>query len=114
MDELLGDQAAELREEMELVQGASHPLDLDAYRAGKQTPVFFGSAINNFGVKELLDAFVEYAPPPRPAAHRRSAPSSRPRASSPASCSRSRRTWTRRTATASPSCGSAPAATSRA
>jgi Peptide chain release factor RF-3 len=50
------------------VQGASHPLDLDAYRAGKQTPVFFGSAINNFGVKELLDAFVEYAPPPRPRA----------------------------------------------
>jgi peptide chain release factor 3 len=66
MDELLGDQAEELREELELVQGASHPLDLDAYRAGKQTPVFFGSAINNFGVKELLDAFVEYAPPPRP------------------------------------------------
>jgi len=66
MDELLGDQAAELRDELELVQGASHPLDLDAYRAGRQTPVFFGSAINNFGVKELLDAFVEYAPPPRP------------------------------------------------
>jgi peptide chain release factor 3 len=66
MDELLGDQADELRVEMELVQGASHPLDLAAYRAGRQTPVFFGSAINNFGVKELLDAFVEYAPPPRP------------------------------------------------
>jgi peptide chain release factor 3 len=66
MDELLGDQAQELREEMELVRGASHPLDLDAYRAGRQTPVFFGSAINNFGVKELLDAFVGYAPPPRP------------------------------------------------
>jgi peptide chain release factor 3 len=65
MDELLGDQADELRLEMELVQGASHPLDLDAYRAGRQTPVFFGSAINNFGVKELLDAFVDYAPPPR-------------------------------------------------
>jgi peptide chain release factor 3 len=65
MDELLGDQARELREEMELVAGASHPFDLDAYLAGRQTPVFFGSAINNFGVKELLDAFVEYAPPPR-------------------------------------------------
>ncbi len=65
MDAMLGDQADELRVEMELVQGASHPLDLDAYRAGRQTPVFFGSAINNFGVKELLDAFVEYAPPPR-------------------------------------------------
>ncbi|TVQ87713.1 MAG: peptide chain release factor 3 [Chromatiaceae bacterium] len=66
MDELLGDQAAELREELELVQGASHPLDLDDYLAGLQTPVFFGSAINNFGVRELLDAFVAYAPPPRP------------------------------------------------
>jgi peptide chain release factor 3 len=65
MDELLGDQADELRVEMELVQGASHSLDMDAYRAGRQTPVFFGSAINNFGVKELLDAFVDYAPPPR-------------------------------------------------
>ncbi|MGD8208149.1 MAG: peptide chain release factor 3, partial [Thiohalocapsa sp.] len=68
MDDLLGDQADELREEMELVLGASHPLDLDAYLAGTQTPVFFGSAINNFGVKELLDAFVDYAPPPRPRA----------------------------------------------
>jgi peptide chain release factor 3 len=68
MDELLGDQAQELRDEMELVRGASHPLDLDAYRAGRQTPVFFGSAINNFGVRELLDAFVDYAPPPRPRA----------------------------------------------
>ncbi|MCF1182019.1 peptide chain release factor 3 [Marichromatium gracile] len=66
MDEVLGDQAEELREELELVEGASHPLDLEAYRAGRQTPVFFGSAINNFGVRELLDAFVQYAPPPRP------------------------------------------------
>ncbi|MGD8309418.1 MAG: peptide chain release factor 3, partial [Chromatiales bacterium] len=65
LDEVLGDQAAELREEVELVRGASHPLDLDAYRRGDQTPVFFGSAINNFGVRELLDAFVEYAPAPR-------------------------------------------------
>jgi peptide chain release factor 3 len=68
MDELLGEQAQELRDEMELVRGASHPLDLETYRAGRQTPVFFGSAINNFGVKELLDAFVGYAPPPRPRA----------------------------------------------
>ncbi|MCU0833115.1 MAG: peptide chain release factor 3 [Chromatiaceae bacterium] len=66
MDELLGDQAQELREEMELVAGASHPFDLDAYLGGRQTPVFFGSAINNFGVRELLDAFVDYAPAPRP------------------------------------------------
>ena len=66
LDEILGDQAQELREELELVRGASHALDLDAYRAGVQTPVFFGSAINNFGVRELLDAFVDYAPGPRP------------------------------------------------
>lgn len=66
IDELLGDQADELREEIELVAGASHSLDLEAYLKGELTPVFFGSAINNFGVKELLDAFVEYAPHPRP------------------------------------------------
>ena len=56
----------ELREEIELVRGASHILDLDAYRAGHLTPVFFGSALNSFGVRELLDAFIEHAPPPRP------------------------------------------------
>ncbi len=55
---------AALRDEIELVQGASANFDLDAYRAGKQTPVFFGSAIHNFGVQELLDAVVSYAPPP--------------------------------------------------
>ena len=64
LDELLGAQASELREEIELVQGASHEFDEDAYLAGKLTPVFFGSAINNFGVSELLDDFVEYAPAP--------------------------------------------------
>ncbi len=64
LDEVIGDQAEELREEIELVQGASHELDLDAYSRGELTPVFFGSAINNFGVRELLDAFVEYAPGP--------------------------------------------------
>jgi peptide chain release factor 3 len=56
---------ADLRDELELVQGASHPFDLDAYRAGKQTPVFFGSGVNNFGVQPLLDFFVEHAPPPQ-------------------------------------------------
>jgi peptide chain release factor 3 len=64
LDEVIGDQADELRDEIELVQGASHELDLDDYIRGELTPVFFGSAINNFGVKELLDAFVQYAPPP--------------------------------------------------
>ena len=64
LDELIGDQADELRGEIELVRGASNELDLQAYARGEQTPVFFGSAINNFGVRELLDAFVEYAPAP--------------------------------------------------
>jgi len=55
----------ELRDELELVMGASNPFDIDAYLAGKQTPVFFGSAVNNFGVQLLLDFFVENAPSPR-------------------------------------------------
>ncbi len=58
----------ELRGELELVQGASHAFDRDAYLAGKQTPVFFGSAVNNFGVQPLLDFFVENAPSPQPRA----------------------------------------------
>ncbi len=65
LDELVGEQAQELRDEIDLVQGASHEFALDEYLAGKLTPVFFGSAINNFGILELLDAFAEYAPPPR-------------------------------------------------
>ncbi len=64
LDEVLGEMAQELRDEIELVRGASNELDLEAYARGEQTPVFFGSAINNFGVRELLDAFVEYSPAP--------------------------------------------------
>lgn len=64
LDEVLGGFAADFRKEIELVKGASHAFDLEAYLAGKQTPVFFGSAMNNFGVRELLNAFVEYAPAP--------------------------------------------------
>jgi peptide chain release factor 3 len=66
LDELLDDQAQELRDEIDLVKGASHEFDLEDYLAGNLTPVFFGSAINNFGIIELLDAFAEYAPSPRP------------------------------------------------
>jgi peptide chain release factor 3 len=55
---------AQLRDELELVQGASHPFDKQAYLDGKQTPVFFGSGVNNFGVQPLLDFFVEHAPSP--------------------------------------------------
>ena len=54
--------------EVELVRGASHAFDRAAYLAGKQTPVFFGSAINNFGVQSLLDAVVELSPGPQPRA----------------------------------------------
>ncbi len=60
------DALAEVRGELELVQGASHPFDKDKYLAGEQTPVFFGSAVNNFGVQLLLDFFVEHAPSPQP------------------------------------------------
>ncbi|MFC1863864.1 peptide chain release factor 3 [Thermodesulfobacteriota bacterium] len=66
LDEILGEQANELREDVELIEGACNPFELDQYLCGSQTPVFFGSAINNFGVKELLDAFVEMAPAPGP------------------------------------------------
>jgi len=66
LDEVLGDQAAELRDEVELLKGASHDFDVEPYLRGELSPVFFGSAINNFGVQELLDYFVEYAPGPQP------------------------------------------------
>ncbi len=66
LDELFGQMAEDFREEVELVRGASHEFDLEAYHTGDLTPVFFGSAINNFGVKELLDAFADYAPMPQP------------------------------------------------
>lgn len=64
--ELLGAQAAEFDEEIELVRGATREFDLEVYLAGKLTPVFFGSAIANFGVEELLRAFTTFAPGPRP------------------------------------------------
>jgi peptide chain release factor 3 len=66
LEDRLGSDAADLRDEIELVQGASHEFDAAAYLAGEQTPVFFGSAINNFGVTPLLDAFVANAPAPGP------------------------------------------------
>ncbi|HEY5701166.1 MAG TPA: peptide chain release factor 3 [Gammaproteobacteria bacterium] len=66
LDERLGPQAPELRNEIELVKGASHEFDLEAFLNGTLTPVFFGSAINNFGVTELLESFVRWAPPPLP------------------------------------------------
>jgi len=62
--EYLGELARAFAEEIELVKGATEPFDPEAYRQGRQTPVFFGSAINNFGVEELLASFVTHAPAP--------------------------------------------------
>ena len=64
--EALGDDLDELKDEIELVIGASYPFDLDEYLAGKLTPVYFGTALKNFGVMEMLNGFVEYAPAPLP------------------------------------------------
>lgn len=67
LDELLGtDFAQKLREDVEMVRGLCPPFDLTAYREGHLTPIYFGSAINNFGVRELLLGLAEYAPSPRP------------------------------------------------
>ncbi len=59
------DTAARWREEMDLVEGACGQFDLEAFQHGTLTPVYFGSALKNFGVRNLLDALVAYAPPPR-------------------------------------------------
>ena len=67
LEEILGTSVVEeLREEIVLVKGASHTFDRQAFLEGKLCPVFFGSAINNFGIEELLDYFVEVAPTPQP------------------------------------------------
>ncbi len=63
--ELFPMEMEQLKMEVELVHGASHPFSLDDFLAGVQTPVFFGSAINNFGVREILNALIDWAPPPR-------------------------------------------------
>ena len=62
---LLGSYRDDFRDEIELVRGASNDFDLDAYLRGEMTPVYFGTALGNFGVKEMLDDFVEYAPAPQ-------------------------------------------------
>ena len=62
----LGGYAAELRDEVALVKGASHQFDQQAFLAGELTPVFFGTALGNFGVDHMLDGLVEWAPAPQP------------------------------------------------
>ncbi|HXS37090.1 MAG TPA: GTP-binding protein, partial [Flavipsychrobacter sp.] len=65
LDEKVGKRDAnQLREDVELLEGVYGELDTDAYLKGKVAPVFFGSAVNNFGVKELLDTFIRIAPLP--------------------------------------------------
>ncbi len=65
LDELVGEKAAnELREEVEILTEVYPDLDIEKYQRGDLSPVFFGSAVNNFGVKEMLDCFVEIAPSP--------------------------------------------------
>jgi peptide chain release factor 3 len=61
-----GELPAEVAEEVELAQGGYPEFDLAAYRHGDLTPVYFGSALKNFGVAELIDAIAAFAPPPRP------------------------------------------------
>ena len=65
-ERFLGDRAQAFRDEVELVHGASPAFSREEYLSARQSPVFFGSAINNFGVTELLSSFVEQAPAPRP------------------------------------------------
>jgi peptide chain release factor 3 len=67
LDNLVGKASADkLREDIELIEGVYDSFDVNEYLAGKLTPVFFGSALNNFGVEELLNAFIEIAPTPKP------------------------------------------------
>jgi peptide chain release factor 3 len=66
LDQALGDDANTLREEVEMAQGLCPEFDPEAYREGHMTPVYFGSAINNFGVRELLAGLAKLAPPPGP------------------------------------------------
>ena len=67
LDKIIGEtHANDLREELELVEEVYPKFDKDAYLGGDLHPVFFGSALNNFGVQELLDCFIDIAPPPQP------------------------------------------------
>jgi peptide chain release factor 3 len=67
LDNLVGEShAKQLRADVELIEGVYPDFNVDDYLAGKVAPVFFGSAVNNFGVKELLDTFIRIAPPPIP------------------------------------------------
>lgn len=64
LDEKVGSLAQDLREELELVLGASHEFELEPFLKGELSPVYFGTALGNFGVTQMLDGFVEWAPAP--------------------------------------------------
>ena len=66
LDELYPMEMPYVRESIELVQGATDPFDLRKFLAGEQSPVFFGSGVNNFGVEDVLNALVDWAPRPQP------------------------------------------------
>jgi len=66
LDELFLAEMPALRHDVDLIRSASPPFDLPEFLAGRQSPVFFGSGINNFGVQEILQALVDWAPPPQP------------------------------------------------
>lgn len=66
LDAVLGDETAAFREEIEWIKGAGHSFNQEEYLAGKLTPVFFGSALNNFGVDQLLTGFIKYSPDVQP------------------------------------------------
>ena len=61
----LGHRAQEIREEIELVRGATNTFDNKLFLSGQLTPVFFGTALSNFGIREMLNSFIELAPPPQ-------------------------------------------------
>ena len=66
VDRILGNYAAELREQIELLAAAANSFELEEFLAGQQTPVFFGTALGNFGVDHMLDGLVDWAPAPQP------------------------------------------------
>ncbi len=103
----------QLRDEIELVQAASNEFNLDEFLAGELTPVFFGSAINNFGIQEILNSLIDWAPAPKPrdATMRMVGGTSR---NFPDLSLKSKPISNRNTATVSPSCASAPVNSSAA
>lgn len=65
LDDMVGKEVNQLREDIELVEGVYDPFNMEEYLDGKLAPVFFGSAVNNFGIQEMLDQFVDIAPTPK-------------------------------------------------